>query len=163
MFLINSKIFLILDGKWLKNYNKNSKPIAVINSFNCGQLIFYCWLNWFTKKFKKSLSGIRLMRFRRLLMLFHKLASLYKMQKIEGLFQRHWRRFYFFHHHLLCLRFLLASAKITVTSLSAVDLIFCAISAPCALNSLLLSLFQFAFFINCFTICGGKSALLILA
>ena len=42
VFLINSKIFFILDGKMAKKSPaiKSSKPIAVINSFNCGQLIF---------------------------------------------------------------------------------------------------------------------------
>ena len=42
VFLINSKIFFILDGKMAKKSPsiKSSKPIAVINSVNCGQLIF---------------------------------------------------------------------------------------------------------------------------
>ena len=61
------------------------------------------------------------------LKLFHKIAWLYKIQKFWIFVQKRLRRFYFFHPSpspFIISDFLLASAKITVTSLSAVDLSF---------------------------------------
>jgi hypothetical protein len=52
VFLINSNIFLILDGKMARNKpsTKKSNPIAVIRSFI---EIILSWFHCFAEKFKK--------------------------------------------------------------------------------------------------------------
>ena len=61
MFLINSNILLILDGKMAINNPsiKNNNPIAVINSFTTelNYLFFMDGFTDFPKNLKKSLSG----------------------------------------------------------------------------------------------------------
>ena len=104
----------------IPSMNKN-RPNAMINSF----IKIYSVLGFIFPKFKNSLSGDNIEKFRHRSKLFHKLALLYRMQKFWILTKSISKNFISFTISLTFhnLGFFLSISKNSVTSLSAVEVI----------------------------------------